>query len=251
MASAYRYESLGDENSTKGTNDGKFNNVVKYWREIAIICLVIICSALILELTHKPFELTSREKVQEYQITSTDTRWSQFHWNTNIYSSAHEKDETAINDAWSKIVPAHGFVAVDHEWAAQHNLPSSMSLPSNSSKGVYIIDAYHQIHCLTIIRKTFMELGAGKAPTIPTQHSKHCFDSLMQYIVCGTSGDTLLYTWGRNETGDGQVRKCIDWKSRMYWAHENTACYADSDHPVTLNDHFGHCGNNNDGIRLM
>ncbi|KAH6664864.1 hypothetical protein B0J14DRAFT_238260 [Halenospora varia] len=254
MAPAFRYTSLGDdtdENSSKATKASYFANAVKYWKEAVIICLVIVCCTLTFELVHKPFEVTSRTKIQEYQITSKDTRWSQFHWNTNTYSSAHEKDETSISGNWDRIVPAHGFVAVDHQWATGHNLPDSMSLPSDSSKGVYIIDAYHQIHCLTVIRKTFMELGAGKTPTIPTQHSKHCFDSLLQYVVCGTSGDTLLYTWGRNETGDGQLRKCIDWKSRMKWAHDNTACYADSDHPITLNEHFGHCGKEDDGIRSM
>ena len=110
--------------------------------------------------------------------------------------------------------------------------------------------SYHQIHCVTIIHKTFMELAASKAPSVPLQHSRHCFDSLLQYIVCGNSGDTLLYTRGRNETGDGQIRKCIDWNSRKQWAKENTACYADSDHPIALNDHFGHCENDDDGIRI-
>lgn len=46
-----------------------------------------------------------------------------------------------MNAAWDRIVPAFGFVAVNHTWAAEHNLPASMGLPSDSSKGVYIIDA--------------------------------------------------------------------------------------------------------------
>jgi hypothetical protein len=90
----------------------------------------------------------------------------------------------------------------------------------------------------------------GQTPSIPVGHSRHCFDSLLQYIVCGTSGDTLLYTWGRNITGDQQVRKCIDWNSRKQWAKENTACYKDTDHPVRLIDHFNHCENDDDGIHL-
>jgi Mycotoxin biosynthesis protein UstYa len=84
---------------------------------------------------------------------------------------------------------------------------------------------------------------------MPVQHSRHCFDSLLQYIMCGNSGDTLLYTWGRNQTGDGQLRRCIDWNSRKNWAKANTACYKDGDHPIPLYDHFNHCENDDDGIR--
>ena len=75
-------------------------------------------------------------------LTSEDTRWKQFQWYTSIYSSDDPADEEAVNAAWDQIVPAHGIVAVDHVWAAEHNLPDSMSLPSDSSKGVYIIDAF-------------------------------------------------------------------------------------------------------------
>ncbi|RAH72011.1 uncharacterized protein BO66DRAFT_45067 [Aspergillus aculeatinus CBS 121060] len=147
-------------------------------------------------------------------------------------------------------------VAVDHIWAAQHRLPASMSLPSNSSKGVYILDAYHQIHCLTIIRRTLREIleTGHPPPSIPLQHAWHCFDSLLQYLVCGNSGDTLLYTWGRNQTGDGQARKCVDWRERKEWIRRRTACYRDTEAPVRLVDHFTGCEDGDeagdDGIRL-
>ena len=50
--------------------------------------------------------------------------------------------------AWDAIIPAHGLVAVDYKWAIDKRLPDTISLPSDKSKGVYIIDAYHQLHCL-------------------------------------------------------------------------------------------------------
>lgn len=112
-------------------------------------------------------------------------------------------------------------------------------------------NSYHQLHCLTIIRKTFKELASNQTPTVPLGHSRHCFDSLLQYVVCGNSGDTLLYTWGRNQTGDGQLRRCVDWDGRRQWARENTACYVDGDHPIPLYDHFGHCeGHEDDGVGI-
>jgi len=225
-------------------------NILHFWRELVIILLYIACAILTFSYAFQPLERLPRTKVSEYHIKSEDTRWRKFQWNTNIYSSEDPIDDIAVNTAWDQIVPAFGFVAMDHIWAAEHNLPASMSLPSDSSKGVYIIDAYHQIHCLTIIRKTMMELSSGLPLSVPMQHSQHCFDSLLQYIMCGNSGDTLLYTWGRNETGDGQLRRCIDWDSRKKWAHENTACCSDGDHPIPLFEHFNHCEKYDDGIQM-
>lgn len=54
----------------------------------------------------------------------------------------------AVKTAWSRIVPAHGIVALEHEWAREHGLRKARNLPGEDTKGVYILDAYHQIHCL-------------------------------------------------------------------------------------------------------
>ena len=37
---------------------------------------------------------------------------------------------------------------MDREWAAQQQWPLTMYLPSDRSKGVYLLEAYHQLHCL-------------------------------------------------------------------------------------------------------
>lgn len=251
LAPKYQYLPL-DGNLGQGNWSGYryLSRIAQFWREALIVGLCILSGVLLLERAQSPLNWRGLVKGEAYTLTSEDTRWVQFQWMSEVYSSSDSGSTDAVNAAWDQIVPAHGIVAVDHEWAAKHNLPASMSLFSDRSKGVYIIDAYHQVHCLTVIRKTFTELANGQTPSIPTGHSRHCFDSLLQYIVCGTSGDTLLYTWGRNITGDRQVRKCIDWNSRKMWAKENTACYKDFDHPVRLIDHFNHCENDDDGIKL-
>ena len=99
---------------------------------------------------------------------------------------------------------------------------------------------YHQLHCLTVLQRTLEEILQGRKTTFPIGHSRHCLDSLLQYVTCGSSGDTLLYTWGGNTTGDGQLRECIDWQSRAQWAKEHSACYADVG-AVPLYKHFHHC----------
>jgi hypothetical protein len=186
--------------------------------------------------------------------------WSKYSTNDHLNSTAARE----VDEAWDEIKPGHGVVALDQQWAAAQGLPASMSLPSDNSKGVYILDAYHQIHCLvsgfrtlsssysltdlqTIIRKTWYQMERGQAVTWPAGHTIHCFDALRQYIMC-TAGDTLLYTMGRNKTGDGQFRQCRDWSMLRDWATEHTACYRDSHDPIPLEDHFGYCDGGNDGI---
>ena len=81
-------------------------------------------------------------------------------------------------------------------------------------------------------------------------HANHCFDSIRQYVMC-TAGDTLLYSWGRNVTGDGQERQCRDWGKLRDWAKEHTACYRDTEKPVSLREHWGHCHEGTDGIDML
>ena len=86
---------------------------------------------------------------------------------------------------------------MDREWAAQHQWPVTMYLPSDRSKGVYLLEAYHQLHCLVrlkaslpqtltnmikrIIRKTFWEAVEQRPYTwSPSAHTDHCFDALRQ-----------------------------------------------------------------------
>ena len=70
--------------------------------------------------------------------------WSKYSTNDHLNQTA----AYLVDEAWDEINPGHGVVALDHNLAAAQGLPTSMSLPSDSFKGVYILDAYHQIHCL-------------------------------------------------------------------------------------------------------
>ena len=100
------------------------------------------------------------------------------------------------------------------------------------------------------MRKLYYELARGEPLSYHADHANHCFDSIRQYIMCGTTGETLLYTWGKNITGDGQMRQCHDWGKLRGWAKEHSACYKDTESPVILKEHFGHCHEGNDGLEL-
>lgn len=52
------------------------------------------------------------------------------------------------NPPWDNIRVAHRAVSVSHSWATEQGLPNSMGTPADPMKGTYVIDVYHQIHCL-------------------------------------------------------------------------------------------------------
>ena len=180
-----------------------------------------------------------------------------------------EKNETEVNALWDAIKPSHGFVAMDEKWAADRHWPETMRLPGDQSKRVFLLEAYHQLHCLvsssnrflsrkrkflltlpaqTIIRRTMLELSRGEEPNFALSHSTHCFDALRQYIQC-KSDNTPLYTFGDGTAGDGQLHQCRDWDALRDFATENSACYRDSDGPIILGEHFGYCDDGDDGMR--
>ena len=94
---------------------------------------------------------------------------------------------------------------MDHIWAAERGWPSSMNLPSDSSKGVYLLEAYHYLHCLVrhaliafrckhhanasnavqnILRETLWEAVEQKPYTYPPDSRiEYCFDTLRRVFI--------------------------------------------------------------------
>jgi len=97
------------------------------------------------------FDISSRTIPNEYaRIEELPIKWARFDWWTE-YS---DKNETKVDELWDAILPSHGFVAMDRQWAAEHHWPESMRLPNDSTKGVYLLEAYHQMHCIVSLSLT-------------------------------------------------------------------------------------------------
>jgi len=175
----------------------------------------------------------------------------QFHWYTG-YSSPNRSVSDTL---WDNINTAYGHVGLDHTLAAQQHWPYSMPIPGNETKGLYLLESYHQLHCLKIVRKLFFELQDQNQDgndqrketklSYPVQHARHCFDAFRQFIMCHAD-NTPLYTLGRHTSGDGQWHMCKDWSALRRYAHEKSACFRDRTGNETLREQFGHCGNGDD-----
>jgi hypothetical protein len=85
------------------------------------------------------FLMTSLDGLsREYSVGRT-TYLPSVYWSEN---------ETEANQAWDYISAGFGIVAVKEKYAADRGLPESEIWREDSSKRVYVLEAYHAIHCL-------------------------------------------------------------------------------------------------------
>ncbi|KAL2049840.1 hypothetical protein ABVK25_009935 [Lepraria finkii] len=160
--SEFSYSPLGWDGSSKRNclSTTPLRYLGLYWKNITIFTLSISTTVLFTILLDQHTKQITQNA--SYTVDTGSDEWTQYTW-WSKFSSMVPEQEPVVDELWDDILPAHGIVAVDHQWAAERKIPASMSLPSDASKGVYIIDAYHQIHCLKIIRKTFYQITGMNA----------------------------------------------------------------------------------------
>ncbi|KAL1624864.1 hypothetical protein SLS54_003588 [Diplodia seriata] len=167
----------------------------------------------------------------------------EFSWHTPWSSN----NDSEADQLWDNINTAHGHIAVDRDWATAHNWAPSMEIPGRPDKAMYLLEAYHQLHCLRLIRRTLLDLYHGTPPQWPIAHNRHCFDALRQHIMCNADS-TPLHGAGDHMAGDGQVHRCKSWAALRDYATANTACFHDGQPGWTLEDHFSKCDDGTDGL---
>lgn len=169
------------------------------------------------------------------------------------YVSGNESESSA---AWDSILPGHGVIAIDAAYASSKQLPETTVLPGSDGKLVYVVEAYHVMHCvvrlhgfvrccrqsLTSIsqvnlRQHYLALQHNETWNWSHGHDLHCFDALRQYIMCNID-DTLLHTWGRRDAGLNQEKQCHDWDRLRQWTEDRSASYFDAE-PGTGIDRLG------------
>lgn len=56
-------------------------------------------------------------------------------------------DPAIVDAAWGKYV-INGFVTLPLSWAEDRHWPAARPMPGNPSEGIYVVDGFHQLHCL-------------------------------------------------------------------------------------------------------
>lgn len=154
-------------------------------------------------------------------IESVGEKWSTFQTVTE-YSS---DNPAIVSEAWARFV-INGFVALPNSWAAERQWPAAREMPEDTDKGIYVVDGFHQLHCVVrsrapsshqhtadglqmSIRETVSDLMDGKPVqnyTYTVRHLNHCYDALRQAIMCRADDTPLYVPMDPFYAGNGQQR---------------------------------------------
>ncbi|KAB8211963.1 hypothetical protein BDV34DRAFT_219177 [Aspergillus parasiticus] len=183
-----------------------------------------------------------REEVK-VGFTKEDTMW----WNTN-YSSTNE---SKVSNLWHNEIPwESGIIAIDKQEASALGLPESQSFPWDLTKGIYILNAHHILHCIRNLYISIEEYRFNRPQSVTHPHILHCLDSIRVETICAAD-DTLRYVPLNNmsgfKPGDGQKRMCRDWHQMQSFVEKHDPCYRyvfPGDDSVSNLERFKYCPNN-------
>ncbi|PSN69515.1 hypothetical protein BS50DRAFT_550406 [Corynespora cassiicola Philippines] len=174
-----------------------------------------------------------------FTTLSTFHSFTQY-WNPNL---AQETTDAA----WSAIDTNPIAVALHNDFVNHVGLGPSTKFPWDTERSVYYIRAFHDLHCLKLIRKAIISQHHNDSQTVNLEHIYHCLDSLRQDIMC-IADDTPMPAPVAHHVGDGQVRKCRDWNKLVAWAThpDRNACHCFDDYREATNtlELFAFCPDN-------
>lgn len=153
-------------------------------------------------------------------------------------------NETLKDQLWHDINVDHGVVALSDDWVAQHGLRSAQRFPWDTTKGIYILHGFHNLHCLKIVHISLGEYRRGETQSRVWHHISHCLDALRRQILCDAD-DTPRATERREEVVSGllQHRNCRSSTELEDFARQHTACYKRPERPdgKPRLERFKHC----------
>ncbi|KAF7879468.1 hypothetical protein EAF04_000664 [Stromatinia cepivora] len=193
---------------------------------IAILTLSIIINLLQATVRASIPWHTSHAKQFEYRSQFAGLRDNEVsvEWVQNsVYTSPNVTERDLHLDA---INHDSGIVAVPKVWALEQGLPLGSTFPWGTDKTIYFVNAYHALHCVKNIYKSFMEYRMGIEQSLSHHHIIHCLDQIQTDILC-TADDTLRVTFPDRPgtAAQGQIRQCRSWDALEAWTMAHPGCF--------------------------
>ena len=82
-------------------------------------------------------------------LESQEGSWQPMH----TYTEFSSFDRTTANKAWDSYT-INGFVALPNSWLEDRHQPLGRPMPGDPEKGIYVVDGFHQLHCLVSPKPT-------------------------------------------------------------------------------------------------
>ncbi|CAI0649507.1 unnamed protein product [Colletotrichum noveboracense] len=191
---------------------------------ILILLLSITTASLALEINNRPHE----QKPSQYFLkTTTGKRYPdtviRTYWDYDDNFLDH--NVTIATQFWKGLFPdGDGIVALNDEEVKSLDLTQSARSFRDSTKSIYLVSAFHQLHCLSQLRSLIIKAHQNPKFTFsdPTYYpTMHCVDIVRQQILCHADG-TLIYKRQQDKyPGDGGIRVCNNFDALTHWTKEH------------------------------
>jgi len=220
-----KHSLLGEEGQGRATFKPRKYVIPPRSKSIVFLCSILTFSVMvnIFQATSYSFHQTKRDEYRSHFVglkqNELQVKWDQ----QSVYSSANTTERDHV---WDRVNHDIGVVAVPKKWAQEKGLPLGSTWPWNPDKAIYLVNAYHQLHCLKLTYQAFMDQREGRPARVPEHHVIHCLDQIYDDLRC-SADDTLRVTAPNSDksTAVGQSRSCRNWDALEEWAHANPACY--------------------------
>lgn len=119
---------------------------------LLLVALVILISVLGSRVGDLKFFHSSKD--DPFRATPADlfqrgyTREVAFKWNAGVYASANESERNNVDAAWDAFDWTFGLVGIPLDQARQAGIPETHPMQEDSSKGVFLVQGYHLLHCV-------------------------------------------------------------------------------------------------------
>ncbi|KAI1132269.1 hypothetical protein F5Y10DRAFT_218497 [Nemania abortiva] len=127
---------------------------------------------------------------------------------------------TALDELWYTMDVNPGVIQLPK----QSHLGSTQDFPWDETKGLYIINSYHSLHCLKIIYTYVRELQRDYPQRYTIDHVVHCLGSIRSDVMC-EADDTLFPYEVEQPTKMPLKRMCRSWDQLEEFAMRNSACF--------------------------
>ncbi|KAI1191740.1 hypothetical protein F5B17DRAFT_251101 [Nemania serpens] len=128
------------------------------------------------------------------------------------------------DDKWKNMIPqGGGSVSVSEDFVSKYGLAPGAKSTQQEGQMHYLIAAYHQLHCLSVIRDQLYEpIGLSSIPE-PTErdHLLHCVEAIRQALYCFLDPTLINLELEWPHVPNGQKHVCRNRDALASWAVEH------------------------------
>ncbi|GAW15644.1 hypothetical protein ANO14919_050630 [Xylariales sp. No.14919] len=129
---------------------------------------------------------------------------------------------TALDKLWDGMNVDTGVVQLPRD----ARLGDTQTFPWDPSRGLYMLESYHTLHCLKNIYAYVRIRQRGETGGPTAGHVFHCLADIRSSVLCDADDTVLPFRGKQKFAVAAPERKCRSWERLEGWAVEHSACFA-------------------------